>query len=175
MTTQEEDEAYMDEIDYDPGPGQSEPSFKFVKLPMPFSTTAQIIAGPYKDKPDPYPGIKLAAEFDLPCAIDLPIPDYHVPDVKACERAVYAAIVLIWQGATPYAGCWGGKGRTGVFMGVLAKVALRSTRGLWVWRHADPVDWIREHYRPEACETKEQEEYVRNFDTRWLEKQVRSL
>lgn len=147
----------------------------FINFPMPFSDSCDIAAGPYKDKPEEFPGIKLAAEFDDPCAIDLPIKDFSIPDVAACERAVYAAIVLIWQGATPYVGCMGGKGRTGVFLGVLAKVALRSTRKIWRVTYPDPVTWIRENYRPEACETPEQEAYVRGFDTRRLEAMVKAL
>lgn len=141
---------------------------------MPFGFY-DIVAGPYGEKPVVYPGVKLAAELDDPCAIDLPIKDFSVPDPKALERALYATMVLMWSGATPYVGCMGGKGRTGVFLGVLAKVALRSTRSAWRLLYPDPVKWIRERYRSEACETSEQQEYVRKFDTRWLEHAAKML
>lgn len=151
------------------------PEWQMVRFAMPFGGSYDICAGPYRDKPVVYPGVKLAAELDDPCAIELPIKDFGVPDKKACERAIYATMVLMWQGATPYVGCMGGKGRTGVFLGVMAKVSLRSTRSVWRLTYPDPVDWIREVYRPEAIETVEQERYVRTFNTRRLEHLAKAL
>lgn len=146
--------------------------FEFAKAGL---QSAELAAGPYMDRPDEFPGVKLAQEIGAPCAIDLPIPDFSVPDRSQAERAAFAAIVLMWQGATPYVGCMGGKGRTGVLLGIIAKVALRTSRPFMRISYPDPVEWVREHYRPEAIETREQEEFVREFPTKWLESMVTNL
>jgi hypothetical protein len=42
-------------------------------------------------------------------------------------------------------------------------------------RPTDPVAWVRENYYVHACETKEQEEYVRQFNTFRVERVVRRM
>jgi hypothetical protein len=39
----------------------------------------------------------------------------------------------------------------------------------------DPVDYVREHYNPHACETGQQQKYVRGFDTGWIEEVLLTL
>jgi len=61
-----------------------------------------------------------------------------------------------------YIGCMGGWGRTGLFMALLAKATGIS----------DPVAFIREYYTPHAVETKEQQDYVANFDVSPIQREL---
>ena len=86
-------------------------------------------------------------------------------------------------GMVPYFGCKGGLGRTGTMLGIMAKVGLNSTPARflgfrlphWFKMGGDPVDWVREFYRPEAIETRDQEDFVRDFDVSWLVGMAQSL
>jgi protein-tyrosine phosphatase len=117
-----------------------------------------VFGGPYVHRPTHMTGIKLAVEINLPCDIDLPIVDYSVPDVAATKRVLLQTIKRLSKGETLYAGCWGGMGRTGLFLALLAKVAGVS----------DPVSYVRSSYHPHAVETPEQKKYVADFPVFWL-------
>jgi hypothetical protein len=144
--------------------GQSQT--KFIELAFPFGV-CEFAAGPYKSKPTDFPGVKLAVEIQEDFAIKLDIPDFSVPDPDEAEAALLATIALVRAGATPYIGCMGGTGRTGLFLALLAKVAMFSQRR-FTYRGLNPVELIREIYRPGAVETKEQELYVEAFDVSYL-------
>lgn len=137
--------------------------------------TRPIAAGPYRDKPLDQPGIKLAAEITLPCMIDCPIKDFGVPNPKLIESALLSTIVLMKGGIVPYVGCWGGKGRTGLFLALLLRVAHRATTRWWQRHPSDYVAGIRNLYSIHAVETQEQEDFVRDFDVSWLVKAVKRL
>lgn len=134
---------------------------------------APIMAGPYSEKPKDSPGIKLAAEMDAPYMVDCPIKDFGTPNPKLIESALLSTIVLMKGGLIPFVGCGWGRGRTGLFLALLIKAAHYSTRPWWDFRVVDYVGMTRCLYRPEAVETKEQEEFVRNFDVKRLAKIVR--
>ena len=74
----------------------------------------------------------------------------------------HIAIQEALDGKEVYVGCMGGWGRTGLFLALLAKVCGEET----------PILYVRTHYTPRAVETREQQEYVDNFDVgalrRWL-------
>lgn len=110
--------------------------------------------GPYWERPSHLAGVKLAAELDLPCEVDLPIKDFGVPSEAQARAALEAAIDLLGQGKDLYAGCYGGKGRTGLFMALLAK-----SSGV-----ERPIGWTRHSYHPEAVETMEQAQFIASFD-----------
>lgn len=137
--------------------------------------TSPISAGPYREKPDTQPGIKLAKEIDLPFMVDCPIRDFSVPNPKLIESALASTIVLMKGGIVPYAGCWGGKGRTGLFLALLLKVAHLSTTKWYQRKPSDYVAGIRNLYSIHAVETKEQEKFVRDFDATWLVKMVKAI
>lgn len=137
--------------------------------------TCPISAGPYKEKPPTQPGIKLAAELDLPFMVDCPIKDFSVPNPKLIESALISTIVLMKGGIVPYVGCWGGKGRTGMFLALLIKVAHRATTRWWQRHPSDYVAGIRNLYSHHAVETKEQEKFVRDFDVSWLVKATKAF
>ena len=122
-----------------------------------------VYGGPYFYKPQGMCGVKLAQEIDLPCDIDLPIKDYSIPDPQQCKAALEKAINEIFAGKELYAGCFGGKGRTGIFLALLAKS----------FGHEKPIGYVREHYHPHAVETEEQFHFVCNFNVDELSKLVK--
>ena len=147
-------------------------------IPMPWGNAA-ISAGPYMDFPyedKAYFGIKCAAEINMQYMYALDIKDFGLPDQVEAERAAFLAIAAMRVGMIPYIGCMGGLGRTGTLLGILAKTALTATSARFYglrlpWSiGGDPVDWVRKFYRPQAIETRDQEDFVRAFDVKWLAK-----
>lgn len=121
-----------------------------------------VYGGPYFAKPEGFWGVKLAAELPLPCEVDLPIRDYSVPEESAARRALERTLEALFRGERVYAGCFGGKGRTGLFLSLLAK-----SFGV-----EDPVGYARRLYHPSAVETKEQEAFVGSFDVASLKARI---
>lgn len=105
-------------------------------------------------------GVKMAREISHPHDISIPTEDFSVPDVTEMQDGMVRAIEAIVSGKDIYAGCMGGIGRTGLFMGCMAKTMfdLRGT-------YQDPVRFVRLLYSTHAIETDQQMEYVRRFDT----------
>ncbi len=137
--------------------------------------TRPIAAGPYRSKPSNQPGVKLAAEFDLPYMVDCPIKDFGVPEPKIVEDALYATILMMRRGTVPYVGCFGGKGRTGLFLALMLKVSYKACRRFWHSKEIDYVAGIRNLYSDHAVETQEQADFVRDFDVRALVKAVKRI
>lgn len=111
-------------------------------------------------------GVKMAAEINHPHEISIPTEDFSVPDVKDMQIGMQQAITALISGNDIYAGCMGGIGRTGLFMGCMAKLVRdynRHSKGVPV--PSDPVVYVRTHYMGHAIETEEQQDYVRTFDT----------
>lgn len=138
--------------------------------------------GPYYNRPkdnDHYM-VKVAAEINAPFSVEVPIQDFQTPDEDATvEHAVVSALIAARYYMVPFIGCMGGKGRTGTVLGVLVKAVLRARRprifGVPLGRVPDPVEYMRDRYRPEACETAAQEAYVRGFDTDLIEEIIRKI
>jgi hypothetical protein len=133
-----------------------------------------VYGGPYRNCPASMFGVKMAEEIDIPHDVSVPTRDFCVPEMGDMRRGVMLALMAMVQGEDVYAGCMGGIGRTGLFLGVLAKVQIdyrkykhRPGRGV------DPVDYVRENFIPHAIETDEQQKFVREFDTddivRWID------
>lgn len=116
-----------------------------------------IYGGPYRQRPQGMCGVKLAAEINAPCEIDLPIHDFSIPSEREAKRAILKTIAALAKGDTIYVGCMGGIGRTGLFLALLAKSA-----GV-----KDPVEYVRATYYSHAVETPEQKKFVENFSTFW--------
>lgn len=109
--------------------------------------------------------VKMAQEIDHPHDIAVDTEDFSVPEVKVMQQGLMAALKAFDEGKDVYAGCMGGTGRTGTFMGCMAKAMMdydqeHSDRSI-----KDPVAYVRAHYRKHAIETQEQMNYVRTFDT----------
>lgn len=130
-----------------------------------FGREFMVYGGPYFAKPEGYWGVKLAAELDLPCRVNLPIRDYSTPGEGEAERALERALEALFAGERVYAGCFGGKGRTGLFLALLAKA----------FGEEDPVGYARREYHPSAVETRGQEAFVESFDAAWLSEKARRL
>ena len=98
----------------------------------------------------------------------LPIPDFGVPaDLAEVERVLKKAFTAALDGKVVFVGCMGGRGRTGLFLALLAKVAngsLIRAHGLEI----DPVLLVRARYSAHAVETSEQYEFVERFDASHL-------
>lgn len=116
----------------------------------------RLIGGPFRYMPDGYFGVCLLEHFDGEWdGLHMPIRDFGTPAKTAVvEDALVATFNALLQGKKVWVGCAGAYGRTGLFLGLLAKAA-----GV-----EDPVEYVRDHYHPSAIETAAQEEYVRRFD-----------
>jgi protein-tyrosine phosphatase len=95
----------------------------------------------------------MAQEIKQKCAVDIPTVDFQTPDRKTLYRGLSKAIDLILAGEPVYVGCMGGKGRTGLFLAVLAKA----------YGIKKPVEFVRANYYAHAVETKDQYDFVKRF------------
>jgi hypothetical protein len=112
-----------------------------------------VTGGPFRECPANMSGVKMAAEIKATCAVDIPTQDFRVPDRKLLYRGLNKAVELVLAGEPLYVGCMGGKGRTGLFLAVLAKA----------FGVKKPVEYVREHYYSHAVETDEQYQFVKKF------------
>lgn len=130
-------------------------TFMTVKIPFGMGITRSVCAGPYRAKPWYMDGIKLAPEEPGDAVITLPIADFSVPSLIGADMALYGALKLLADNATPlYVGCRGGYGRTGLFLSLLLK-QLGEER---------PIEWVRRHYSRRAVETLEQERFIEEYE-----------
>lgn len=158
-------------------------------LTLPFGAfDGHLIGAPYpysKKLPSDVLRVKLAPEIKMECDVELPIVDFSVPrDTAQVHRVLIAVIHEMSKGRHVFAGCMGGRGRTGLFFALLAKVALDYEATLpieqvgelgGVRASVDPVKLVRERYYLHAVETPEQKNYVENFDTSPVVAYVESL
>jgi hypothetical protein len=112
-----------------------------------------VTGGPFPECPPTFKGVKMAKEIRKPCAVDIPTVDFQTPHREVLSRGLTEALDLLLAGEPLYVGCMGGKGRTGLFLAVLAK-AFGVER---------PVEYVRSHYYRHAVETPDQYEYVMDF------------
>lgn len=119
-------------------------------------------------------GIKMAEEIDHPHDFSVDTEDFSVPDEAQMQRGVTFALGQLAEGNDVYVGCMGGIGRTGLFMGCIAKVMQDFEEktgdhpGICIGVDPatyDPVLFVRRHYIRHAIETDEQQAFVRGFDT----------
>lgn len=142
-----------------------------MKLPA-FGGKFYVIAGgPYMRRPANVSGrvftVRLAKEIREDADVVIPIVDFSVPESdEALLKGLDAALSAMGRGEMVYAGCMGGRGRTGLFLACLAKL----------WGKAGPVEFVREVYFNHAVETEDQYAYVQalrfplrmHFKVSWL-------
>ena len=112
-----------------------------------------VTGGPFMECPSTMKGVKMAKEVRKDCAVDIPTQDFHVPDRLTLYRGLDKALDLMLAGEPLYVGCMGGKGRTGLFLAVLAKA----------FGVKKPVEFVRANYYAHAVETQEQYQFVKQF------------
>ena len=98
--------------------------------------------------------VNLMQEHALPCSRYIPIKDFCVP--PQASQLISAFEEILTTDKNVYVGCFGGKGRTGLFMACLLKYL----------GDQDPITTVREQYLSHAVETFDQEQYVEWFPTR---------
>lgn len=112
-----------------------------------------VVGGPFRNCPLTMHGVKMAAEIQQACDIDIPTRDFQTPDRKVFLAGLTKAVDLLLDGEPLYVGCYAGQGRTGLFLSLLVKA----------FRVKHPVEYVRKHYYPHAVETREQYEWVMKF------------
>jgi hypothetical protein len=117
-------------------------------------------ADPYRRERTPAFGLYLDPSWSPPWAHrQLEWPDFGLPsDIEALRRELTELIERARRGEDVEVGCIGGHGRTGTALACAA--VLTGTPA------AEAVGWIREPYCRHAVEGVEQEQFVRDFDTR---------
>ena len=124
-----------------------------LKIPLKGWKYYLVYGGPYRDIPFNMYGVKMAEEIHTPCMVDIPTRDFQTPNVKTLSKGLEKAVTLLLEGKPLYIGCMGGKGRTGLFLAVLAKA----------FGVKDPVAYVRANYYHHAVETQDQKLFVENF------------
>lgn len=128
-------------------------SLGVLQLPVNTRQYFVVTGGPFMDCPKTMKGVKMAKEIKQACAVDIPTVDFQCPDRLTLYRGLHKALDLILAGEPVYVGCMGGKGRTGLFLAVLAKA----------FGIKKPVEYVRTHYYAHAVETAEQYTFVKRF------------
>lgn len=118
-----------------------------------------IFGGPYLNKPPGFFGIKMAMEISAHYHISIPTKDFSVPDPDVFRRGLIQSLPLIADRSPIYVGCMGGIGRTGLFLGGVAKMMSEAQR---IRRKPgfDPVAYVRNTYLDHAIETAEQQAWL---------------
>jgi hypothetical protein len=122
-------------------------------MPLWFGRYAVVTGGPYYDCPRYMFGVKMAEEIRAPNQVSVPTRDFGVPKTSALDNGVKLTVQAVLSGQQVYVGCMGGKGRTGLFLAVLAKA----------FGVKNPVEYVRKHYYEHAVETKEQYAFVTHY------------
>ena len=93
---------------------------------------------------------ELRAKYDHDLSIDWP--DFAPPPPEVRELLEEVRMHMRMQHPV-YVGCYGGTGRTGTFLALLAKMdGIES-----------PIAYVRNEYRKQAVETRPQERFIRDY------------
>lgn len=125
-------------------------------LPLRKGREFTVIGGPFTMHQDRYAmciGVKMAAEINRQCDINIPTIDFSVPSLEHLDVGLERAVDAILNGKPVYVGCMAGRGRTGLFMSILAK-------SFGIER---PVEYVRANYYSHAVETPEQYDFVMGY------------
>lgn len=119
-----------------------------------------VYGGPYRDRPNAVPGVKMAEEIEAPFAVSIPTRDFSVPPIGTMMIGLCKALWVLRRNSEIYVGCMGGVGRTGLFMALLYR-AVGNLDG------EEAVTRVRHNYNVHAVETDQQKEYVKTFPMFW--------
>lgn len=93
------------------------------------------------------------SEKEMYCDYWYPIKDFSTPTTEYANKILTTVLKTILDDKRLRIGCDGGKGRTGLVFGIIAKS----------FGFPDPVGHVRKSYDLFAIETRPQEDFVRNF------------
>lgn len=113
----------------------------------------EVIGGPYVERPDSCVGVKVAKEIARDCDYAVDIIDFSIPKTQQIDAVLLDVVKHILRGELVYVGCMGGRGRTGLFLAILAKAFGAEA----------PVQYVRDVYYPHAVETKKQHRFVDEY------------
>lgn len=133
------------------------------RIPL-FGYYPDITGGPFLDWDGHGIGVLMARELMyLDYDYCVPVQDFRVPSKDTyylVDKAIRAILKASLEGIPVYVGCYGGVGRTGLLLSILAKVAGAN----------NPIAHVRKFYSEKAVETPEQETFVRNFKVDHLQR-----
>lgn len=98
--------------------------------------------------------VNLMKEYPLPSTRYVPIPDFSQP--SNADQFIQVFEEILNQPKDVYVGCFGGKGRTGLFMACFLKYLGEEY----------PLERVRHEYNPHAVETEGQWMFLEGFSTR---------
>ncbi len=134
---------------------------------MIFGRNIEIFGGPYRDRPSDIPGVCMAAELgNLPNDVFIPTADYNVPDVEVLVNGMLDAYDMALTHGRLYVGCWGGIGRTGLFMACFMRAVVPNDLSDLI------ILALRGTYNKHAVETDEQVEFVHNFPAKRVRRRM---
>lgn len=122
-------------------------------LPLRGNKHYTVFGGPIMKAPSNMVSVKMAKEVNYPADINIPTQDFCTPDLTMLNSGLVLAVDSIVRGDPVYVGCFGGIGRTGLFLAILAKA----------FGVEDPVAYVRKHYLANAVETKDQRNFVSDY------------
>lgn len=124
-------------------------------LPLPATDRNfwEIAGGSFYNRPETYVGVNLAREVMRPADYRIAIDDFSHPTKEQVDEVIVDVVRHILKGERVYVGCMGGRGRTGLFLAILAKV----------FGQDNPVAYVRRHYNRHAVETAAQRRFVNTY------------
>ena len=115
--------------------------------------TKTLFGGSFFEAPSSgYFTVNLMKEIPLPCDAYVPIKDFSVPENT--KEMVDAFDKILAAEGDAFVGCFGGKGRTGLFMACFLKYL----------GYFDVVHQVRQEYNEHAVENMEQMMFVWDFN-----------
>ncbi|MGI4991054.1 protein-tyrosine phosphatase family protein (plasmid) [Halobacteriovorax sp. GFR7] len=122
-----------------------------------------VYGAPYATKPDDIAGVKMAAEINLECTIDIPTRDFDVPDMETFSKGITQALEILVNKGEIFVGCMGGIGRTGLALAGICKLHDKLFHQT-VRPAVDYRNHIRSKVHPHAIETKQQLDFIDSYN-----------
>lgn len=152
----------------------NEPRPRPAWINFPWPVKPVVVGGPWRDAPRSERDPRGHDRFTICMAPEEmaggPVPaglvkckDFGCPDRRVLESVMKRAVRALINGQSLYVGCGWGRGRTGLFLAVLAKIAGED----------NPVEFVRRTYLREAVETPAQEQYVKEFPVEDIQRLLR--
>jgi hypothetical protein len=142
------------------------------------SIKGTIYGGPYRSKPsDIIHGVNMAKEIKAHATIYVPTVDFSIPDSNTFLLGLIRGVLVLREHGEIYVGCMGGIGRTGLYLGGLAKIMyLAGELDVTPDGQLAPyVKYVRDNYYGHAIETIEQLDFLARLDVSGITKELHSI